>query len=83
MPISCSADTTRVQIKLPKGRIVRIYKKTDVVKCLYAVCAQDPQVERKSFELLNTFPAISPLIDLEQSLEQANLLNAQVTLRYK
>lgn len=82
-PISCSADTTRVQIKLPKGRIVRIYKKTDVVKCLYAVCAQDPQVERKSFELLNTFPAISPLIDLEQSLEQANLLNAQVTLRYK
>jgi len=79
---SSVADTTRVQIKLPTGRIVRMYKKTDLVKCLYAVCVQNSQIERKPFELLNTFPH-EPLLDLEQSLEEANLLNTQVVFRYK
>ena len=82
-PNSSSPDTTRVQIKLPKGRIVRVYKKSDTVKCLYAVSAQDPQVEVRPFELLNTFPTVVVLTNLEQSLQDANVLNAQVTLRYK
>lgn len=81
-PASSGADTTRVQIKLPKGRIVRMYRKSDAVKVLYATSAQDSQVERRPFQLLNTYPATT-LTELEQSLEQAELLNAQVTLRYK
>ena len=76
-------SATRILVKGPRGRMKRAFLKSDKVRSLYAVVANDPISEGRPFELGVGFPRVISLNDLDQSLKEAGLLNSQIVLKFK
>ena len=78
-------------MKLPWGKqLVRRYHKTDLVTCVYAF-AQTISIEKqkenielngKTFDLFTAYPTMSLHDSLQLTIEQAQLGNSQVILRW-
>ncbi|KAI8829392.1 hypothetical protein BJ741DRAFT_623255, partial [Chytriomyces cf. hyalinus JEL632] len=79
-----SADVTRLQFKLPDGtRLVRKFSKTQAVRDLFAYiksCLKEKEILDK-FELLNFRDGL--YAKLNQTLEEAKVLNSSITVELK
>ena len=84
-------NIVKVSLKLPWGKqLVRRYHKTDLVTCVYAF-AQTISIEKqkenielngKTFDLFTAYPTMSLHDSLQLTIEQAQLGNSQVILRW-
>ena len=75
-----SGDITRIQFRLPDGsRVVRKFLKTSIIRNLFEfIKATNPPQENSAFELINVRDPLLSKID--QTLEQAKVLNSSLTV---
>ena len=83
--IEAGEEVTKVSIKLANGRsLVRRYRKSDIVRALYAV-AQENVPEAKggrAFDLVTSFPRTSLNDKIDSTLADAGVANSQVIMEW-
>jgi hypothetical protein len=84
-PEAGEESVTRLQMRMPDGgRKVRRFRKCDKVSALYRFARKQTgeDDEDKDFDIFTSFPVKSLLDQVDMTLEEANLCNAAVAMKW-